>query len=282
MADAQSKVTWSEAEKMTVSREGLGWDGEGPALGAPWIQTKPLAMGLSWRPPNSVTVRVSIEPPPGVFTLDNEKMTIDAGDVYVRYSPDRKHWSFWQFLQRAEPQSTEEKLRPSRHYSGLIQVPNRERSEYNKLVLDYARMDVPWSSDEEAAVRWILERDPGFFVKHIPFIGYVEFLWEGQLRGGQRIRSFKADLSYGMGGLGGMPPGDDAAVHKNRDGPWRFEAGKDSKGEPGAPAKGLRLVAELSVEGGRGRPVSRLVPAGGRRTGATKNKPKYESDTISN
>lgn len=237
-ADAQSKATWSEPEKMTVSRQGLGWDGEGPASWAPWTQTKPLAVGLSWRPPYAITVRVSIEPPPGVYMFDNEKWTSDAGDVYVRYSPDLKHWSFWQFLQRAEPQSTEDKLRLGRHYSGLIQVPNRERSEYNKLVLDYNRMDVPWSGDEEAAVRWILERDPGFFAKHLPFIGYVEFLWEGELRGGQRIRSFKADVSYGMGGLGGMPPGDDAAVYKNRDGPWRFEAGKDSKGEPGAPAKG--------------------------------------------
>ena len=174
--DAETKATWSEPEKITVSKDGLGWDGEGAASRDGWIQTKPLALGLSWRPTYAITVRTTIHPPPREFTLKNgQKDTSDAGDVYVRYSPDLKHWSSWQVLQRAEPQSIEEKRNPGRHYRGTIRVPYRERDEYSKLVYEYSRLDVPWTSDEEAAVQWILNRDPEFFAKHIPFIGYAEF-----------------------------------------------------------------------------------------------------------
>ena len=147
-----------------------------------------------------------------------------------------RRWSSWQALQRSEPQSIEEKMKPGRYYSGMIRVPYVERNEYSKLVSDYSRMSVPWKSDEEAAVQWILNRDPEFFSKHIPFIGYAEFLFEGGFRGGQRIQSLKAEVSYGMGGMH-SPPRDDA-VYKNRDVPWRYEDRKDVKAEPNAPANG--------------------------------------------
>ena len=33
------------------------------------------------------------------------------------------------------------------------------------VVSEYSSLDVPWKSDEEAAVKWILEREPDFFEK---------------------------------------------------------------------------------------------------------------------
>jgi hypothetical protein len=129
----------------------------------------------------------------------------------VRYSPDLKHWSSWQCLQRAEAQSNEEKKNPGRYYSGTIRVPCRERSEYGRLLSQYSTLDVPWKSDEEAAVRWMLERDPESFSKQIPFIGYIEFLFEGGFHGGQRIQSLRAEVSYAMGGMHCTPR--DAAVY---------------------------------------------------------------------
>ena len=49
--EATNKAVWSTPDKLTVSKEGLGWDGEAYALRESWIQTKPSAIGLSWRPP---------------------------------------------------------------------------------------------------------------------------------------------------------------------------------------------------------------------------------------
>jgi hypothetical protein len=220
--DATAKASWSDPNRITVSKDGLGWDGDRVSSMDGWIQTKPIALGMSWRPTYAISVRCAIQPPSREFTLDNgQKSTPDAGDVYVRFSPDRVHWSTWQALERAEPQSADEKKTPGRYYNGTVRVAYRDRSEYSKLLSDYSERDVPWKSDEEAAVKWIIGRDADFFAKHIPFIGYVEFLYEPGFYGGQRIRNFKADISYGMGGMHAIPK--DESVTKNRDVPWRFE-----------------------------------------------------------
>lgn len=229
-ADAKAKATWSQPEKLTVSTNGLGWDGEAASSRDGWIQSVPLALGLSWRPPYAVSVRVSVHPKPTEFLLNSgQKSTPYAGDVYVRYSPDLLHWSTWQVLQTSEPQSNTEKQNPGRHFSGSVRVPYSERDEYSRLISEYARLDVPWRSDEDAAVRWILEREPNFFAKSLPFIGYVQFRYEGGFHGGQRITSFKADVSYGIGGMHSAPKDKDA--YKDRDSqPWSFRGEQTEKG----------------------------------------------------
>jgi hypothetical protein len=192
-ADAQTNATWSEPDKITVSKEGLGWDGDVAASRDGWIQTKPVALGLSWRPTYAISVRAQIQPPPHDFTLSNgQKSTGDPGDMYVRYSPDLKHWSSWEALQRAEPQSMEEKKTPARYYSGTIRVPYRDRSEYGQSISQYSHMDVPWKSDEEAAVKWILNRDPVHRLRRVSLRGAVSrqptssvfesgnFIWNGR------------------------------------------------------------------------------------------------------
>lgn len=242
---AVAKAVWSEPDKLTVTTNGLGWDGEAASLRDGWIQTHPLALGLSWRPPFAISIRVSIHPKPAEIVLNSgQKTTPDAGDVYVRYSPDAKHWSSWQVLQRSEPQSHTEKQNPGRHFSGIIRVPYVEREEYGKLISDYARLDVPWKSDEDAAVRWILQTQPDFFAKHLPFIGYVEFRYEGGFYGGQRITSYKADVSYGMSGMHSAPKNKD--TYKDRDSrPWSFKAEvKKQKAKP-SPALFREPVARL-------------------------------------
>lgn len=238
-ADATAKATWSNPEQINVSKNGFGWDGDGSASRDGWIQTKSVALGTSWRPATAATFRVEIQPQVSEITLNNgQKFTPDSGDVYVRYSPDRMHWSSWQALQRAEPRSIQEKEKPGRYFQATIRVPYREQSEYSKLLSDYSKLDVPWKSDEEAAVKWILNLDSDFFSKQIPFIGYVEFLYEGSMHGGKRIQSFKANISYCIGGMH-IPPKDES-VYKERMSPsipWRFEAKENVKTGPIAPAK---------------------------------------------
>jgi hypothetical protein len=230
-SDATNKATWSEPDKLTISAAGLGRDGDVASSRDGWIQTRPLALGLSWRPPYAVSVRVEIHPSPTEFALNSgQKSTPYGGDVYVRYSPDLKHWSSWQVLQRAEPQSRDEKKDRGRLFSGTIRVPYSERGEYNALLREYSKLDVPWKSDEEAAVRWLLQSKRDFFSKHLPFIGYMEFRFECGFYGDQRIRSFKADVSYGMSGLHSAPK--DKNAYKERDSsPWRFKTNEEAEAE---------------------------------------------------
>jgi hypothetical protein len=233
-ADAEKKATWAYPDKLTITDAGLGWDGEPLASYDGWIQTKPRALGFSWRTTFVISVGVAIHPPAEDIVLkDGTKISSGRGDVYVRYSPDLKHWSTWQVLQHANAQSPDEKKDPGWYYAGVIRVPYRERDEYIALLREYWELDVPWKSDEEAAVRWILQKDPDFFARHLPFLGYIEFLYEGSFRGGQRIKSLKADVTWSVSGIN-TPPKDEEE-YKKRDVPWRFKAEEEKTAEPLAP-----------------------------------------------
>jgi hypothetical protein len=220
---ATNQATWP-SDRLTLSSNGLGWDGEAAAVVDGWIQTKPVALGLSWRPTAAATVRVVLQPLPREFSLPNgQKMTPFAGKVFVRYSPDLKHWSSWQALNPAEAERPEERANPGRHFKATVQVPDRDRDRYNKLLTEYTRQDVPWGSDEEAAVRWIVGREPDFFERQIPFIGYVEFLFEAGFYGGQRIRSFHVEMSYAVSGISMIPRDQSMAKESDARG-WNYVA----------------------------------------------------------
>lgn len=218
--DAAAKATWSVPDKIGVSKGGLGWDGETNNLRDGWIETVPLAVGRSWRPAQSVSLRVTLTSAPKELTLPNgQTLTPFAGSVFVRHSPDGKHWSNWQALTWERP---EDDSASGRRFTGLVEVPHRERTEYERLWEEYRKQDVPWVDDEETLTRWIVEREPHFFRDHKPFIGYVQFLWEGPFYGGQRISSFEADVSFALSGWHSPPK--DPAAEQDRDGPWRFKA----------------------------------------------------------
>lgn len=218
--DAAAKATWSDPDRIGVTDAGLGWDGKTNSLRDGWIETKPLAVGLSWRPAQSVSVRVTLTPAPQEFTLPNgQKSTPFAGSLYVRHSPDGKHWSNWQALTWERP---EDDSASGRRFTGQVAVPHRARTEYERLWEEYRTQDVPWVDDEEALARWIVECEPHFFRDHKPFIGYVQFLWEGPIYGGQRISGFEADVSFGLSGLTSLPK--DPAAQPDYGVPWRFRA----------------------------------------------------------
>lgn len=218
--DAASKATWSSPDKVTITGQGLGWDGQKVQVIDGWLQTKAMAVGLSWRPASSVSLRVTIEPTPKPFPLSNGQTTTPyVGNVYARFSPDSKHWSTWQALKSDTPLPTDP---AGSLFTGRMSVPQRERREYSDMMEAYSKLDVPWTSDEEALVTWIVARDPKFFERSLPFIGYVEFLYEAPLCGSQRITALKADVHYGIGGTHSIPKDPKAA--ENRHIPWRFKA----------------------------------------------------------
>lgn len=218
-ADAARAASWSEPDKIGITEKGLGWDGETNASRDGWIMTKPMGTGVSWRPTGSANVRLSITPAPVEFTLPNgQKSTPFPGWAYVRYSADAKHWSNWQAMGSAQPLQA-----PSaREYTGLLAIPQRERGAYGERLSDFSRRtDVPWVSDEEALAKELVKTDPEYFKNPIPFIGYVQFLFETGFYGGQRITGLTADVSFGVSGLSNAPK--DPAAEKDRHGPWRFK-----------------------------------------------------------
>jgi hypothetical protein len=224
-ADSRAKAAWSEPDIITVTENGLGWDGDPASLRDGWILTEPLPLGLSWRPPYAVSINVTILPDVEETVLDNGQVTIPyIGDVYVRYSPDMAHWSTWQVLQQGEYLTGTPAAEPGRSFHGTVRVPYSEREKYDAQLQEFALLDVPWRSDEDAACRWIVQKNPVFFEDNLPFIGYVEFLYEGSFNGGRRLESFRAEVTYGMSGLHYAP--DDESVYEDRDSrSWSFGAG---------------------------------------------------------
>jgi hypothetical protein len=73
----------------------------------------------------------------------------------------------------------------------------------------------PWFGRSSSASRSLFERPP-------PFIGYVQFLYEAQLRGGQKVKGLQVDVDWWLGGKH-HPPKDEGA-RKGREVPWRFKA----------------------------------------------------------
>lgn len=207
--DGPRKAKWSSPDQISITREGLGWGVPGDEGTRDfWLETsKPIGLGLSWRPPSEALIRVVIRQPG------------KDGLLYARYSPDGKCWSTWQPLSEVKP----DKEGAVQEFRGKLRVPYRETEHYDKLRLEYARReDVPWASDEEALVTELLKGSPSFFEKGIPFIGYVQFLYEAQLEGGRRIRSLEAEVAWQISEKHHSPK--DKKTRDGRDGPWRFLA----------------------------------------------------------
>lgn len=217
-AGARGKANWGEGNALNVTANGLGREGDAASLVYGWIQTKPVAVGRSWRPPLSVSLQVVISPPPKPITLRSGQTTMPWWrKLFARFSPDCKHWSSWQAL-RSDPTNADLRV-----FCGELSIPQREREAYSALLTEYAKLDVPWKSDEEGAVRWIIERTPDFFERSIPFIGYVEFLYELPFYGGQRISRFEAAIGWSLSGLHHSPQNPDVLRDRAKT-PWRFKA----------------------------------------------------------
>jgi len=216
---------WTAECRIDSTRDGLGWDGPANAGCDVTIETvKPIAVGWSWHPVTTVNIETEVIPA-GKFTFRGSggvSFPSGASALYARYSPDGKHWSIWQALMAQVPRDKE---RPRLWIRGRLRVPHKARQHYTELLRKFSGTERPIGVDEEAAVRWILEKQPDFFEHELPFIGYVEFLYETFIRGNQRLKQLNINLSYGRGGKVSIPSG-----HRENVG-WRFKA---SGGSPGS------------------------------------------------
>ena len=163
---------------MKLGPHGLVNEALGSLLDFQLQTTESLAIGYSWRTVRSASIRATLSPAASLFTsVIGQTYTPRAGQMFARYSPGTKHWSTWQVL-------TTSSIDRGYRFEGDLTVAQQDYDEYGKLFLKWMKLDVPWASDEEACVKWILKSQPDFFAKHIPFIGYVQFLYEGLPRRG--------------------------------------------------------------------------------------------------
>lgn len=200
---------------LNVTDAGFGWDGEANSHRDAWIKTKPIPVAYEWRPPTRCPISVVVKPGRAERTTSTgTKYRPYVGDIYARYSADRKNWSSWHQFKRNS--TTDEEVA----FNVSLGVPHADRLEYDRWLNEYQQLDVPWISDETAAAKWIDQQDPTYFDKHIPYIGYVELLYEAQIPGDQRIESLEISWSYAVSGLH-APPRDDDAYKADRQ-KWSF------------------------------------------------------------
>ena len=219
ISKTDSRITFEPADKLSLTKDGLGWDGDAKSSWDGSFTTAPLAVGMAWRPLTQLTLTGVITPPPQSVKNDyGQTYRPWRGQVFARYSPDKKHWSTWHPLEIvAEPKEDDK----GTQFRGSMQVPEIERKQYGTLYDEYRQLDVEWKSDEEAMVKWILQKQPDFFAQSLPFIGYIQLHFEAPFAGGQRLKSFEYNISWGMSGLSYVPRDRN---HKTPDGPWRFDA----------------------------------------------------------
>jgi hypothetical protein len=226
---ARDRGNWTGSKTASLTSEGLVWQRNIDFHNLSWFQTAPIAIGWAWRPVNKVQVRATIRPTRGRRHTYSGRDAIDpAGTLFVRYSADLLHWSSWLTIQRDENRPLGQKIAED-GYQADVQVPGVELQEYSQLLAEYGSRDVPWVNDEDAAVRWMVSRNPGFFAKHIPIIGYMQFMFEPRFFTNEPVRHFHATITYSAGGLQQLPK---AGHHADYNSIWHYRANS---------ARGVRL-----------------------------------------
>ena len=212
------RVSYTPAFRLSLTKEGLGWEGASSNSIEASVTLAPIAIGLNWRPARGAYLACTLSPAPVGWThsggVVNPSVT---GRCFVRYSPDKLHWSTWQLLGDGLPKASTGGLL----FSGHLAVSRIAAERYDQLLRSYSKLDVPWTSNEEAAVKWILAKEPDFFAKELPFVGYVQARWEGSLFGGQRLKTFDLRINVGISGLH-TPPKDQK--YPRQEGVWQFDA----------------------------------------------------------
>jgi hypothetical protein len=213
----QKLVRWTPSEHIGATPRGLGWNGEANASYDVTVSSRtPVAVGWAWHPVTAVTVWAEVIPP-GEFTFGTNSTTVPgtAGQLYARFGVDGRHWSTWQALELEVPR---DKQKPRLFFAGTLRVPQHARKNYEARLREFAGTDRPIGVDEGKAAGWLLAKDPTFFERETPYIGYVEFLWETQVKGDQRVRKVEINLGYERSGHIQPPLGADDSDH------WKFRA----------------------------------------------------------
>lgn len=183
-----------------------------------WIQTHAFPIGLSWRPPSGAGFTAYLD---GSINDVNPDFRIDP-QIFIRYSCDKVNWSTWYSFTKTEKKSES----GSNIYESKIWLPASATENYYKLMRDWWKTNPAWSSDEHEFVEWLVKKEPDFFVREKPFIGYVQVRVEKpSVNPSQNIRSMNIGYTWAVSGLASIAK-DKSKVRKNTEDKWFFEAAK--------------------------------------------------------
>ena len=249
---AAKSATWSDPEHLGCTKDGFGWDGDALTSRDGWIETEPLAIGTSWRPPRDAGIRIKVQTSyPVVVPTGPRSKAFYSPSIYVRYSADRLHWSDWQPTDLNEdPRAPGTVL-----YTTNVGVPRRARQNYDAKLQEWSRLDdIAWGSDEDEFCRWLVKHDPSFFTKVRPFVGYVQFLLESSFKGSQRLTQFEANVDWNVGGVQQIAKDPAAQKRHDRLNAWTFRGAETKtlrveKGADEITAQAERFFAQADKDG---------------------------------
>ncbi len=204
-------------EALKFSEKGLGYDAEANRLlnRTRFQTTEPIALGFAWTPTSAVTIHASLN-------TDFEYIgAYSLGRLYARYSPDTTHWSSWQNIMSDK---RADKSALTHTYQGQLIVPDVERLPYFDLLEQFYKAQPEQTGDEEAAVRWLVKKDARYFEKTLPFIGYIQVLFETPLEGGRHLKSLQCNLIWSLPGLHRASRRERDAQKNNTSLPWSYRA----------------------------------------------------------
>lgn len=186
--DSKLSATWgAEGSPLDISEKGLGCSKcTGNSFVFAWVMTSPIPLGSHGQPWDNADISVSVPrtKPDDSFAL---------GNAFIRYSPDQKHWTTWQVLER---QSEKSEAGPLLYpYKITLAIPRSTQENYDKLCAEFTATDPSRPFQHADAVRWILQKNPEYFSREIPFIGYVQVLVETGLSDQQRIKGIHVSAS---------------------------------------------------------------------------------------
>ena len=227
---AAKSAKWTDSQ-LKVTENGLGIeDNPGNGRGM-FLLLQPIAIGHGWRPAASVNLSVTLN-------FENEKAMPQhyRYKTFVRWSPNGESWSTWQAMITRRPKTDKGKQErsdtgPRFLYRGHISVPRIETTAYDRKLMAYQKLDVPWIADEHALCVWITKEDPSFFAKNISFPGFVQVYVEGSIRSNHRLKSVVVNHDTSASSVRKHPPKDRTLMQK-RDGVWKFWTVKKSDPKP--------------------------------------------------
>ena len=185
---APEGATWSSSLEPTDG--GLVTKPTGPhSIWDIWFESPPLPAGMSWRPPTSTRVKLT------VTGLESEGGYLRA---FFRYSSDRVHWSTWYHMSGAASSPSG----AATEYEGKLSLPRAAREKYEALMRDWWKTDPVSSSDEHEFCVWLAKHYPGYFATESPLIGYVQVRVEGAARRMQ-VGAMKIEQSWSVSGFYG-------------------------------------------------------------------------------
>ena len=204
-----ASVTIENIDKLNITNKGLGWDSNSSRTQQISLQSKAIASPTIHQPEIQASVSINVisdKRDPSIKKMDIYNASA-SGTFFVRYSANKNHWSSWIALTQNEPKAYpfDDHNHHYSQFSTTLAIPEVDRSNYLAHFAVFKKQDdVNWTNDELALAYWITQKEPDFFNKNIPYIGWIQFRYEGHIQGSKRIKTINLLTGFSVGGLSSL------------------------------------------------------------------------------